>query len=85
MNEIWLRIQAFFEILSTRNVLIEVGIIALCLIAGGLVALQLGRRYRTRRDSTPMALTWEYFATHGTVVVIPLVMALLLDLRVFHV
>jgi small-conductance mechanosensitive channel len=80
MNEIWLRVQAFFEILSTPNVLIEVGIIALCLIAGGLVGLQLGRRYRSRRDSTPMALTWEYFATQGTVVVIPLVIALVLDL-----
>jgi small-conductance mechanosensitive channel len=80
MNEIWLRTQAFFEILSTRNVLIEVGIIALCLIAGGLVGLQLSRRYQSRRSNTPMALTWEYFATQGTVVVIPLVIALVLDL-----
>jgi small-conductance mechanosensitive channel len=80
MNEIWLRIQAFFEILSTPNVLIEVGIIVLCLIAGGLVGLQLARRYQSKRSSTPMALSWEYFATHGTVVIIPLVIALVLDL-----
>jgi small-conductance mechanosensitive channel len=80
MNEIWLRIQAFFEILSTPNVLIEVGIIVLCLIAGGLVGLQLARRYQRKRSSTPMALSWEYFVTHGTVVIIPLVIALVLDL-----
>jgi small-conductance mechanosensitive channel len=80
MNEIWLRIQAFFEILSTRTVLIEVAIIALCLIVGGLVGLQLSRRFQSRRSSTPMALTWEYFVAHGTVVIIPLVVALLLEL-----
>ena len=28
MNEIWRHIEAFFEILSTRNVLIEVGVLA---------------------------------------------------------
>jgi small-conductance mechanosensitive channel len=80
MNELWLRIQAFFEILSTRNMLIEVGVIVLCLIVGGLVGLQLSRRYQSRRSNAPMALTWEYFAAQGTVVIIPLVMALVLDL-----
>ena len=44
MNEIWLRIQAFFEILATRNVLIEVGVLAVCLLLGGIVALELSRR-----------------------------------------
>ena len=30
MNEIWLHLQAFLEILSTRNVLIEIGVLAMC-------------------------------------------------------
>jgi hypothetical protein len=78
MTEIWLHIEAFLDILSTRNVLIEVGLIVLCLAVGGLIAVELRRRYRQRRLHTPMALTWEYFATQGGLVVIPVAISLVL-------
>ena len=78
MSEILARIAAFFDILSTRNVLIEVGAIAACLTVGGIVGLQLSRRYRLRASNPPTALTRQYLATQGTVVVMPVIMALVL-------
>jgi small-conductance mechanosensitive channel len=80
MNEIWQRIQAFFEILSTRNVLIEVGVLAVCLLLGGLVSAELSRRNQRHRTSAPMALSWRYFATQGNVVVTPIIVVLVLVL-----
>jgi small-conductance mechanosensitive channel len=76
VSEIWLRIEAFFEILSTRNVLIEIGAVSLCLAAGWFVGTALRIRYERRRIKTPTALTWRYFASQGSVVVMPVVMAL---------
>ena len=60
MTEIWLRIEAFLDILSTRGVLIEVGALTLCVCFGGLVAVVLRRRAR-KRPGPPMALSWEHF------------------------
>jgi small-conductance mechanosensitive channel len=80
MTEIWLRLEAFFDILSTRNVLIEVGATVLCVGLGGLVGVWLRRHYQRQRIGTPMALTWRYFFTQGSVVVMPVVAALLLVL-----
>jgi small-conductance mechanosensitive channel len=76
VSELWLRIEAFFEILSTRNVLIEIGAVSLCLLAGWFVGTALRIRYERRRIKTPAALTWTYFASQGSVVVMPVVMAL---------
>jgi small-conductance mechanosensitive channel len=76
LSELWLRIEAFFEILSTRNVLIEIGAVALCLLAGWFVGTAMRLRYERRRIKTPAALTWTYFASQGTVVVLPVVLAL---------
>jgi small-conductance mechanosensitive channel len=78
MNEIWLHIQAFFEILSTRNVLIEVGVLAMCLLLGGLVGLELSRRNQRLASKPAMALSWRYFGTQGNVVVTPVIVALVL-------
>jgi small-conductance mechanosensitive channel len=80
MTEIWLRLEAFFDILSTRNVLIEVGATVLCVGLGGLVGVWLRRHYQRQRIGTPMALTWRYFFTQGSVVVMPVIAALLLVL-----
>src|SRR5271167_1970253 len=77
MTETWLRIEAWFDILSTRSVLIEVGVLALCLGAGGLVGMELRRRYR-RAAGTPMALTWKYFAAQGSVAVLPVIIVVAL-------
>ena len=78
MNELWLHLQAFFEILSTRNVLIEIGVLAICLLLGGLVALELRRRNERQANKPPMALSWRYFGTQGNVVVTPMIVMLVL-------
>jgi small-conductance mechanosensitive channel len=80
MNEIWLRTQAFFDILSTRSVLIEVGVLALCLLLGGIVALELNRRNQRQSNRPPMGLAWRYFAMQGTVVVTPIIVVFVLVL-----
>jgi small-conductance mechanosensitive channel len=78
MNEIRLHIEAFFEILSTRNVLIEIGVLAVCLLLGGLVGLELSRRNQRQANKPPMALSWRYFGTQGNVVVTPVIVTLVL-------
>jgi small-conductance mechanosensitive channel len=78
MNEIWLHIQAFFEILSTRNVLAEVGMLAVCLLLGGMVAMELSRRNQRQANKPPMALSWRYFGTQGNVVITPIIVVLVL-------
>jgi small-conductance mechanosensitive channel len=76
MTEILQRIAAFFDILSTRNVLIEIGAASACLLAGGFVGAGLRSRYERRRFKTPTALTWTYFASEGSVVATPALIAL---------
>ena len=76
MMEVLQRIAAFFDILSTRNVLIEIGAVTLCLLAGWLVGAILHERYRRRRTRTPTALTWSYFSSQGGTVATPAVVAL---------
>jgi small-conductance mechanosensitive channel len=78
MNELGQRIAAFFEILSTRNVLIEIGAVSLSLLAGWLVSTALHEHHRRRRVKTPTALTWNYFASQGSVVAMPAILALTL-------
>ena len=78
MNEIWLHLQAFFEILSTRNVLIEVGVLAVCLLLAGMVGLELSRRNQRQPNKPPMGLSWRHFGTQGNVVVTPIIVALVL-------
>ena len=80
MMELWLRLEAFFEILVTRNVLIEVAILLGALLAGGMAALLLRARYRRRLLNVPMALSWEYFWTQSNVAVLPMVVVLVLVL-----
>jgi small-conductance mechanosensitive channel len=80
MNEIRLRIEAFLEILSTRNVLIEVGVLFVCLAAGGLVGLELSRRYQRQSNHAPMGLSWRYFGVQGNAVVTPVIVVLVLVL-----
>src|ERR1700722_7736954 len=78
MSELAQRIGAFFDILSSRNVLIEMGAGVGCLVAGWMAAVGLHDRHRRRRIKEPTALTWNYFATQGSVVILPVVMALFL-------
>ena len=78
MTELAQRIAAFFDILSTRNVLIEIGVVAACLLAGWFVSTALHEHNRRRRIKTPTALTWNYFASQGSVVAMPAILALTL-------
>jgi small-conductance mechanosensitive channel len=75
MNETLQRIEAFFEILSTRNVLIEIGVVALCLSFGWLAGLLLRSHFRQNLIKAPTALSWAYFSTKGSLVAAPVIMA----------
>jgi small-conductance mechanosensitive channel len=78
MNEVVLRIEAFFDILATRSVLTELGLVLLTLIAGEMLGMALRHRARQNSHHAPMSLTWDYFASQGTLVVLPFVMELVL-------
>jgi small-conductance mechanosensitive channel len=78
MMEFWRHIEAFFDILLTRNVMTEITTVAVCLYIGWLVGATLRTRYQRRGITTPTALTWQYLASQGIVVVAPVVVALLL-------
>jgi small-conductance mechanosensitive channel len=72
------RIEAFFDILFTRTVLVEIAAVSACLWVGWLVGATLRDRYQRRGITTPTALTWTYLASQGFVVVTPVVLALFL-------
>jgi small-conductance mechanosensitive channel len=80
MMELLQRIEAFFEILSTPNVLIEIGTVALCLGLGWAahaIPRGYGRRRGVRR-AAPLALTWDYFTSQASVVILPVLLSLFL-------
>ena len=54
MNALWLRIEAFFDILFTRNVIGEIAAVTACLWVGWMVGAALRGRYR-RRGIAPTA------------------------------
>ncbi len=76
MMEFVQRIAAFFDILSTRNVLIEIAAVALCLLAGWFVGTAMRERAARRKIKAPTALTWTYFAPQGLLVAAPAIVAL---------
>ncbi len=78
MMEFAQRVAAFFDILSTRNVLIEIAAVALCLLAGWFAGAAVRDRFQRRRIKAPTALTWTYFAPQGMVVAAPAIVALTL-------
>jgi hypothetical protein len=59
MIELWRHIEGFFDILFTRNVLVEIAAVTLCLWAGWFVGATLRDRYRRSGITTPTALTWK--------------------------
>jgi len=76
--ESWRHVEAFFDILLTRNVMTEIAAVTVCLYIGWLVGAALRNRYQRRGITTPTALTWQYLASQGIVVVAPVAVALLL-------
>jgi small-conductance mechanosensitive channel len=78
MMELWRRVEAFFDILLTRNVMTEIASVTVCLWVGWFVGATLRARYQRRGITTPTALRWKYLASQGIVVVAPVAVALLL-------
>jgi small-conductance mechanosensitive channel len=78
MNDLVLRIEAFFDILATRSVLSELALIALTLVVGGALGMALRRRASSRQYRTQISLTWDYFISQATLVVLPYVIELVL-------
>ncbi len=76
MMEFWLHLEGFFDILFTRNVLAEIAAVALCLGLGWFVGAVLRNRHHRLGITAPAALTRSYFASHGIVVITPVVAAL---------
>jgi small-conductance mechanosensitive channel len=75
MTEFWLHLEGFFDILFTRNVIAEIAAVALCLGLGWFVGTVLRNRHHRLGIKTPAALTRSYFASHGIVVITPVVVA----------
>jgi small-conductance mechanosensitive channel len=76
MTEAWLRLQGFFDILFTRNVLIEIGALAVC-VGLGWVAAALLRNHEQFRDAKPSTgMTPGDLAAHSIVTVVPVVAVL---------
>jgi small-conductance mechanosensitive channel len=80
MMEIWLRIEGYLDILSSRNFMIETAALLIALGVGGFCTVALRRRTRLKRIKMPMALSWDYFWTQSSAVVLPVVVVLVLVL-----
>lgn len=80
MMELWRHIQAFFDILLTRNVMTELAAVTLCLSVGWFVGATLRSRYERRGITTPTALSFKYLVSQGIIVVAPVAVALVLVL-----
>jgi small-conductance mechanosensitive channel len=76
MNQLMQRIAALFDILATRNVLIEIGAVALSLLAGWIAGAALRQRFRRRPIKAPASLTFTYFVQQGAMVAVPALVAL---------
>jgi small-conductance mechanosensitive channel len=78
MTEFWRHLEGFFDILFTPSVLTEIAAVAVCVGLGWFVGTALRNRYHRLGIKTPTALTRSYFASHGMVVITPVLVALAL-------
>jgi len=76
MMEYWLHIESFFDILFTRTVLAEIAAIALSVGIAWFVAAALRDRYHGLAIKAPAALARSRIATHGMVVITPVLVAM---------
>ncbi len=76
MMEYWLHIESFFDILFTRTVLAEIAAIALSVGIAWFVGTALRDRYHGLAIKVPAALARSHFATHGMVVITPVLVAM---------
>ena len=78
MTEIWSRLDRFFDILFTRNVLTEILAVAVCMGIGVAAGVVLRRRHDRLGVETPTALTRHYFASHGLLAIAPMTVTIVL-------
>src|ERR1700690_327327 len=78
MTEFWLHLDAFFDILLPRNVLMGILAIAVCIGLGLVVSGALRKRHDRLGVETPTALTRHHFASHGLMVIAPVIVAFVL-------
>src|SRR5208283_862905 len=76
MMEYWLHIESFFDILFTRTVLAEIAAIAVSVGIAWFVAAALRDRYHGLAIKAPPALARSRFATHGMIVITPVLVAM---------
>ena len=76
MMEFWLHVDRFFDILFTRNVLWEILVVAVCIGVGLVVGGTLRNRQHRLGVKTPTALTRHHFASHGLIVIVPVIVTL---------
>jgi len=77
--DVWTRIERWSFALSVRDFLVELFGVAICLLAGWLLARALRRRPR-RKLPMPSDLTGRDFAAQGAVVIAPVLLSTLLVL-----
>jgi small-conductance mechanosensitive channel len=77
MTELWYRLQAFFEILFSRNVLTELAAVAFCLLLGWFVGGVLRERFVRLIGPDVVAGGWRTFFPRAGLLVSPAVIALL--------
>ncbi|MGA9026215.1 MAG: mechanosensitive ion channel domain-containing protein [Steroidobacteraceae bacterium] len=77
MTELRLRLGVLLDLLFTRNVLMEVGCVAFCLLAGWFVGTALRKPAAAARAAAP---GWRYYVADGIVAVAPVALALALEL-----
>ncbi len=75
MIELWRHIEGFFDILLTRNVLIEVAAVTASVWVGWILGTALRNREQRRGVFCPTALTAKYLVSQGVVVVAPALVA----------
>jgi hypothetical protein len=71
-------VDRFFDILFTRNVLMQALAVVVCIGIGVVVGGALRSRQRRLGVTPPTALTRHYFASHGLIVIAPVAVTLAL-------
>jgi small-conductance mechanosensitive channel len=76
MTELWSRLQGFFEILLTRNVLTEIAALAVCLGIGWVAAILLRNHEQFRSIKPQAASSRGDLVAYVTLVIIPVIAVL---------
>jgi small-conductance mechanosensitive channel len=73
MTEAWLHLQGFLDILFTRNVLIEIAALAVCVALGWVAALLLRDRARNGLLRPTASMSRRDLLAHASVIILPAV------------